>query len=194
MQRGFTLLETLVALLLVGMALAVALPAAAHLWGAGRTAAAARQMATDLQAMRWRSVAGRRAHGLLFERDGRGWFWRAAQDGNGNGMRTRDVRGGADPVLSGPHRIENRLEHVRLGFPPGGPFPRIPPERGLLDARDPIQFGRSDLVAFSHLGSGSSGTLYLTNGRDELFGVVLFGPTCRVRVWRYDVRARRWTL
>jgi len=57
-----------------------------------------------------------------------------------------------------------------------------------------VRFGRSDLVSFSPFGSSSSGTLYVTDGRRGLFAVVLFGPTARLRVWRFRPEERRWTL
>jgi hypothetical protein len=117
------------------------------------------------------------------------------EDGNGNGLRTAEIRRGVDPTISGPHHLQDRVEDVRLGFPPGGPFPRIPPRAGnIVDTDDPVQFGRSDIVAFSPLGRSSSGTLYITDGRRGLFGIVLFGPSTRVRVWRYDTVGGKWTL
>ena len=92
----------------------------------------------------------------------------------------------------GPDRPD-RVATIRLGFPPGGPFPRIPPNRGVIEnLDDPVQFGRSDVVSFSRLGRSSSGTVYLADGRESLFGVVLVGPSSRVRVWRFDARAGRW--
>jgi hypothetical protein len=57
-----------------------------------------------------------------------------------------------------------------------------------------VRFGRSDLVSFSPLGSASSGTIYVTDGRNALFAIVQFGPTSRLRVWRYRPLERRWTL
>ena len=51
-----------------------------------------------------------------------------------------------------------------------------------------------DLVSFGPEGSASSGTLYVTDGRRGLFAVVLFGPTARLRVWRFNPEERRWTL
>lgn len=180
---------------LVAAVLALALPAASLLRESGRSGAGARLMAGQLAAMRWRSVTLRKGHGLLFERDDEGWLWRIVEDGNGNGLRTAEVKRGVDPLLSGPHRLERSVEHVRLGFPPGGPFPRIPPKRGVItDTEDPIQFGRSNLVGFSPLGDASSGTLYVTDGREGLHGIVLFGPTARLRIWRYDPRSRTWSL
>ena len=117
------------------------------------------------------------------------------EDGNGNGLRTAEVRRGVDPTVSGPHHLQDQVEDVRLGFPPGGPFPRIPPRTGnIVDTDDPVQFGRSDIVAFSPLGRSSSGTLYVTDGRRGLFAIVLFGPATRARVWRYDSVGGKWSL
>ena len=78
------------------------------------------------------------------------------------------------------------MAHVRIGLP-SARVPEIPPGRAWLDPADPVQFGRSDLVAFGPFGSTSSGTLYLTDGT-ACWAVVLFGPTCRTRVWRWDAR------
>jgi hypothetical protein len=64
----------------------------------------------------------------------------------------------------------------------------------LVAGDDPVRFGRSDLVSFTPVGSASSGTLYVTDRRHALFAVVLFGPTARLRVWRFVPAERRWTL
>lgn len=184
---GYSLVEALVVLVFVALMTGLAVPALAELRARGRAAAGARYMAVLFQQMRWQSVARSRAHGLLFEHDGQGWTWRVVQDGNGNGMRTAEVSRGVDPTLSGPHRLDHVVEQVRPGFPGSGPFPRVPPRPGIIDdTTDPVQFGRSNLVSFTRLGRASSGTLYVTDGRRELYAVVLFGPTARVRVWRYD--------
>lgn len=194
-SRGLSLIELLTGLTLTGLALAAVVPAFAELGAAGRVAAGAREMAMTFHALRWKAAARHRSHGLLFERQGESWVWREVADGNGNGLRTAEVRAGTDPTLAGPFRMEARVRGVRLGLLPGEGIPRIPPRGGVLDdADDPVRFGRSDLVSFSPLGSASSGTLFLTDGKNELYGVVLFGPTSRVRVWRYDRRVGEWKL
>ncbi len=193
--RGLTLVEILVVLALLAIATLIALPATGTLRERGRTEAGAREMALLLQADRWKAVAVRRSRGLWFERRGESWIWWEVEDGNGNGLRTAEVRDGTDRILSGPHRLEDLVPEVTLGFPPGGPFPEIPPTPGnIADTMDPIQFGRSDVVSFSPTGSASSGTLYVTDRRRGLGAVVLFGPTARVRVWRLDPITGRWTL
>lgn len=194
-SSGITLVESMVVLFLGAVAIVAALPAAAYLRESGRAAAGAREVASTFQALRWKSVARRRAVGIFFERGTDGWIWWEVEDGNGNDLRVAEVRSGVDPVRSGPHRLGRRVERVEFGFPPIGSIPEIPPASGALgDGDDPIRFGRSDLVSFTPQGSASSGTLFVTDGRRGLFAVVLFGPTARVRVWRYDAWSRRWSL
>jgi prepilin-type N-terminal cleavage/methylation domain-containing protein len=194
-SRGFTLAELLAALAIVAIAVAVALPAAAALRDAGRAAAGARAMATVLSEQRWKSVAGRRTGGLQFRRGAQGWSWREVVDGNGNGLRSAEIARGVDRVVGGDCTLESRIEHVTLGFPPGGPYPEAPPGTDRVGpGDDPVRFGRSELVSFGAMGGSSSGTLYVTDGRSALYAVVLFGPSTRLRVWRWVPEERRWTL
>jgi prepilin-type N-terminal cleavage/methylation domain-containing protein len=194
-SKGYTLAELLAVLAIVAMAVAAALPAAATLRDAGRAAAGARTMATLLSAQRWKSVTAHRVLGLQFRKAGTNWTWREVADGNGNGLRTADIARGIDPVLTQDAALERQIENVTLGIPPGGPYPEAPPGTDMLSAGDdPVRFGRSDLISFSPVGSASSGTLYVTDGRRGFYAVVLFGPTARLRVWRYRPEERRWTL
>jgi hypothetical protein len=192
-ESGASLVEALVAMGVVAAVLLAAAPAVAQLRDAGRAGAAGRALAAKLREQRFRSVALRRSCGIHFERLSEGWVWREVRDGNGNGLRTAEIRSGTDPTVSGPHRVESLVSRARLGFPAGGPFPEIPPGTGTIaNTDDPVQFGASDIVSFSPLGGSSSGTLYLTDGGALLTAVVVYGPTVRVRVLRYDPRERTW--
>ncbi len=182
-------------LAIMAMAVAVALPAAAMLRDGGRAAAGARTMATLLSSQRWKSVAAHRTRGLQFRKSGSQWTWREVVDGNGNGLRTAEITRGVDPVLSQDDALERRVGNVVVGIPPGGPYPEAPPGTDVLTAADsPVRFGSSTLVSFSPVGSASSGTIYVTDGRRGFYAVVLFGPTARLRVWRYVPEEHRWTL
>ena len=192
---GFSQVELLVALTLLGLVAVLGIPAAADRLATSRASAAAREMALLLQSLRWRAVASSVSHGVLFEQVGASWSWVLVRDANGNGLSTAEVRSGTDVTLSGPHRFDDVLAGIVPGFPPAPGIPNIPPRSGAIsNLGDPVQFGASNLVSFSPLGSASSGTLYLTDGRHALRAVVLFGPTGRVRVWRLDTRERRWKL
>jgi hypothetical protein len=190
---GVGLVELLVVLVVAAAPLAITVPALAAGAAESRTAAGARELAMMLHACRWHSVARGVARGLAFRRDATGWYWLEVEDGNGNGLRTGEVADGTDAVRSPTRRLEHRVAGVTLGFP-AGPIPSIPPGRGPISRLDdPVRFGTTDIVSFGPLGSASSGTLYVTDWRN-LYAIVLFGPTARVRVWRYDEVQRRWTL
>lgn len=194
-SKGYTIAELLAVLAIVAMAVAVTLPAAAMLRDGGRAAAGARTMATLLSAQRWKSVTHHTTRGLQFRKIGGAWAWREVADGNGNGLRSAEITRGVDPILSDDARLERQVDDVTIGIPPGGPYPEAPPGTDMLTASDdPVRFGRSTIVSFSPVGSASSGTLYVTDGRRGFFAVVLFGPTARLRVWRFRPEERRWTL
>jgi type II secretory pathway pseudopilin PulG len=193
--RGASLVQLLVVIVLIGMVTALVAPAAAEMVADARAAAGARELASVLQSMRWKAVAANRSHGLFFALDVDGWHWFVVRDGNGNGLRTAEVRSGTDLTISGPHRLEYRVSGLYLGFPPAESIPALPPRSGnIADLTDPVKFGPSNLISFSPLGTASSGTLYLTDRRHALRAVVLFGPSVRVRVWRFDTREARWKL
>jgi len=194
-SKGFSLAELLVVLTVIAIAVAVGLPSAAAIRESGRAEAAARLLASRLSEQRFKSVATHATRGLQFRQLSSGWVFREVADGNGNGLRTAEITRGVDRVLTPDARLESLVEHVRIGIPPGGPYPEAPPGNQLLRAGDdPVRFGASDLVSFGPYGTTSSGTLYVTDGRSGLCAVVLFGPSSRLRVWRFLPEERRWTL
>jgi hypothetical protein len=54
-----------------------------------------------------------------------------------------------------------------------------------------VVFGSTDVVSFSPVGDASSGSLYVSDGR-MLAAIVLYGPTARARVYRYDAAREEW--
>lgn len=193
-SRGFSLAEILVVLAIVGAAAAITLPSAALFRDGGKAMAGARAMAVALSDQRWKAVAARRAHGLFFEQLPGGWAWREVEDGNGNGIRTAEVRNGTDRTAVPPRRLDAWIPGVRIGVPAGGPYPEAPPGTGVLhEGDDPVRFGAADIASFTPLGQSSSGTLYVTDGRSGLCAVVLFGPSARTRVWRWVAGEGKWT-
>jgi type II secretory pathway pseudopilin PulG len=189
-----TLLEAVAGLLVTALVAAAVMPAFASMRAEALTAAGARHLAVTLRALRWKSVAQGRGHGMYFVEDESGWCWYEVRDGNGNGLRTAEVGDGTDPTLAGPRRLEDVASGVGLGFPPGEAIPRIPPGSGwIADLADPIRIGNTNLLAFSPSGTSSSGTLYLTDGGKRLYAVVLYGRTAKIRVWRYAEANRQWT-
>lgn len=114
-------------------------------------------------------------------------------DGDGDGVRSRDIERGVDPRLRRPVPLRRIGASVRLGFPPGKP-PRDPgsPRRRLDRLDDPIRFNRSDMVSFSPIGTSTPGSLYFTDGVSRLAVVRVYGWTGKVKVLVYDAETEEW--
>ena len=142
-----------------------------------RTVGAARYLAGRLALARARAVARSANEALLFTAEG-GTYWVATyRDGNGNGVRMRDINAGIDPVVEEPVRFSDLFPRVSLGVndPAGASTPEA-----------------SVLMSFTPIGTATSGTLYL-RGRDaSQYAVRVLGATGRTRLLRYVAATRRW--
>lgn len=193
-SAGFSLLEILV-VLAVSVALAALLtPPLLSLTALLRTRLAATEVVAALrQAQAW-AVRHDARVAVKFRRsaDGRVTFG-LYRDGDGDGVRSRDIETGVDPPVEPPHPLLHLGRAIRFGFPPG-PMPSDPgdPRRRLGRPEDPIRFNRSDLASFSPLGGSTPGSIYVTDGRRELFVVRVLGRTGRIRMERYDRDRDTW--
>lgn len=177
-------------LLLLGVSAAVALPSLRTGLAGMRAAAAARHLAARVQSTRVRAVMGSVRTGLRFEREGGGYRYATFADGDGDGLRARDVRSGVDARLTPFERIGDRFPGVVLGI--ADTVPAIS-NRGTLPAgADPIRFGASDTLTFSPLGTATSGTLYLHDRAGRQFAVRVLGATGRTRILEFSAAAASW--
>jgi hypothetical protein len=100
-------------------------------------------------------------------------------DGNFNGVRKDDINKGIDRRVAGPFFLDAQAPGVRVGINPG--TPAIPPDTGILDVKDPIRFGPSDMLSFSPLGTATPGTFYLA-GQASQAAVRVTPGSARVRL------------
>jgi hypothetical protein len=113
------------------------------------------------------------------------------RDGNGDGVRTKEIEKGIDPPARGSHGWDRG--DVRIGILHGV---RVPdpsdPTRPLSGIDDPVRFNRSDICSFSPLGECTPGSLYLTDGRSRMAVVRVYNRTGRIRVLYFTAGSRRW--
>ena len=189
-SAGFSLVEASVVLLLLGVSAAVALPSLRTGLDGMRADAAARHLAALVQSTRVRAVTGSVRVGLRFEREGGRYRYATFADGDGDGLRARDVRSGVDARLTPFERIGDRFPGVVLGV--AETVPGISNRGTLAAGSDPIRFGASDTLTFSPLGTSTSGTLYLHDRSGRQFAVRVLGATGRTRILEFAEATDSW--
>ena len=188
--RGYSFLE-----LMMVMALGVTLTATAipqYLTGLDdlRASGAAHHLSGRLQRARMEAVMRSAAVGVKFTQiPGGGYSFAVYQDGNRNGVLTRDIRRGIDRLITAAERLPDQFPGVEFGAIPG-----LPPvdADGTAPGSDPIRLGSGSIASFSALGTATSGTVYIRGRRDAQYAVRIFGETGRTRMLKFEPRTRQW--
>jgi prepilin-type N-terminal cleavage/methylation domain-containing protein len=178
---GFTLLELLFVMALVLVLSGIAIPQTLATIDASRATAAARYLSGRLQLARTLAVQRSAAVAIRFETDGRDVRFSMYQDGNHNGVRTRDIEVNIDRQIEQPVRLSELF--------PGADFGLTVDQQNA----DPIQLGGPDLLTFTPAGTSTSGSLYLKGRDGSQYAVRVLGATGRTRLQRYDERKRKWS-
>ncbi len=189
---GFSLVEALVVVAMLATVAGIAVPLLSSSLNALRAGGAARYLSGRLNLAR--SEAVKRSVHVALRIEGRDTGYRYAfyADGNGDGVRTRDIARGLDYQIMAPERIDEKFGGVTFGILDG--VTPIDDSEPLPAGSDPVRFGRSDILSFSPLGSSTAGTLYLQGRGRQQMAVRVLGVTGRVRVLRFDFSSRKWTL
>ena len=186
-----SLAEMLATITIAALGVGVTVPSVSTMLKTRKLSMAARDLALELQRARMEAVAKGSYVGVLFDRSGGRDRWRLHRDGGTRGIHSSEIRSGDDPPIGPPFDLAARYPGIRLGIAASG-SPKIPPSPGTLSPTDdPVAFSGSDIFSASPTGESSTGTLYLTDGAD-MRGVVVYGPTGRIRIWRYEGTTGRW--
>lgn len=185
-EHGHTLIELLFVVSLVATVLGIAVPVLSDTIDSHRTASAARYLASRVHLARLEAVKRSTYVGLKFEPSGRDYTFAAYVDGNGNGIRSADIRSGVDPPLLPAERLSDNFTGVSFGLMAG-----VPEVNGPAASPDGVRVGATRILSLGANGTATSGTLYL-HGRRRQFAVRVLGVTARTRVLFYDVKAGKW--
>lgn len=190
---GFSLVELLVALTLLALVVTLAVPPLQRASAAVRLRLAAQEVASAMRLAKSAAVLHSARVAVKFRTAGNGRVsYTLYRDGDGDGVRNRDIERGVDPPLQRAEVLRHLGAGIHFGFPAGRP-PRKPSGRGRIGRRtDPIRFNRSDLASFDPLGTSTPGSVYLTDGRDRLAVVRLYHRSGKVQVLVYDPRSETW--
>ena len=117
---------------------------------------------------------------LHFHSDRRGTWFSVVEDGNGDGVRTRDIDQRTDRMIDDRVLLSDLFPGASIGLAEGTP------------AADAVALGGTAILSFSPNGTATSGSVYIV-GRDRTqWAVRVLGATGRARVLRYDRAGAAW--
>ena len=185
---GASVLEILFALSASATAAAIAIPVVDGAVDELRTAMAARYIEGKIRSARMDAVRRSRAVALRFDAAEPGdYAYAAFGDGNGDGVRSSDIRDGVDIALGPAERLLERFPGVAFGLAAG--LPDADGREGT--GEDGLRIGTARLLSMSSDGTATSGTLYI-RGRRGQYAVRVLGATGRTRMLQYDSGSRSW--
>jgi type II secretory pathway pseudopilin PulG len=154
-----------------------------------QTLGAARYVSSRLQLARMEAITRSANVAMQFTSTNATYTFTVYEDGNGNGVLSRDIQRGTDPEVRRGERLPDQFSGVDFGAVPE--LPAVDPS-GTAPGTDPIKLGSSDMVSFSPLGTSTSGSLYVRGRKNAQYAVRIYGETGKTRVLRFDGRNRVW--
>jgi type II secretory pathway pseudopilin PulG len=185
---GYSLLEALFALALASILGGIAFANVSSALDDFRTQSAVRFVAGQMQFARATAVAHSANTAFRFTGASPSFNFRLFEDGNGDGVRSRDIDEGVDRPLGFDDRLSRQFPGVDFGVLADLPgADGSPPPAG-----DPIKLGASNMTVFTPLGTASSGSLYVLGPRQLQYVVRIYGETGRTRILKFNPRTRSW--
>jgi len=186
-EHGVSVLEVLFALATTVTVGALAMAMTSTAVDEMRTAVAARYVAGRIGSTRIDAVRRGSAVALRFEAVDGEYMYAPYEDGNGNGVRTAEIREGIDRPLGPFERLRDKFPGVQFELMPG-----VPDADGQAGTgADGIRIGSARILTMSVDGTATSGTLYI-RGRRGQYAVRVLGVTGRTRMLQYQPGDRTW--
>jgi type II secretory pathway pseudopilin PulG len=188
-SAGLTLIELMLTLAIGATVTGMAIPLANDAIDEIRTASAARYVAARIGSVRLDAVRHSQATALRFENTNEGGEYRFTPiaDGNGNGIRSTEVRDGTDQAIGPPERLCEKFAGVNFGL-----MADLPDADGQSGTgQEGVRIGSARILTMSSDGTATSGTLYI-RGRRSQYAVRILGVTGRTRVLHYQPQTRTW--
>jgi hypothetical protein len=187
-SHGYSVIELTFVSGLIATLSGVAVPQVARALDEYRTAGAVRYLTSRLARARMEAVIRSTEVAVSFTPDAEGGSYAVYMDGNGDGVRTRDIQQRTDPLLMQAEHLRDNFAGVAFEVPSGLP----PVESGSPTDGDPLKLGASNLLSFSPLGTSSTGSVYIRGRGGAQYVIRAYGQTGKVRALKYDPRNRQW--
>ena len=189
-DRGYTLIDAVCAAAVCTIMGAIVVPVIGGTLDRERTIIATQFVAGQLQRARLEALKRARMVAVHLVIAGERTSLQLFVDGDGDGVRQHDIDQGIDPPLAPQEFVDDRSRGMSLRI--NQSVVDIGGAGELAAGDDPLRIGNTALLAFSPLGSSTSGTLYIAGHRGPQMAIRVFGGTGRVRVMTFDAQTRQW--
>jgi hypothetical protein len=152
--------------------------------------AAATEQRTQFHLARSRAISRNANCGMKFVLLGGEWHFAVYQDGDGDGVRSDDIKSGKDWLVTRPRVVLPSSRAVTIGLldvavkDPDGDL--------LSPGKSPVAFNQSAICSFSPMGESTPGTIYITDRALDLYAVRVYGATAKIRILRYVRATGKW--
>lgn len=187
---GYSLVEILTVLALGATLAMFVAPTAQGIYAGVRIHTAGSEAAMTFRVARLAALRSGRETAVRIETFPGGYRLGIYRDGNGNGVRNKEIASGKDPSAPGSHGWDRGDVTISILKNVPVPDPSEPSKK--LDPSDPVRFNSSNLCSFSPLGECTPGSLYLSDGRSRMAVVRVYNRTGRIRVLYYKAGSPRW--
>jgi len=178
-MSGFSLIEALAALAILGLAIAIAVSNLQDFERKSDLARLARQIAADALRCRMEALVSCRNVGLVFgDVEDRSYYVMVA-DGDNDGVSRADFLRGVDRALGPKVWVHFLSMGARLGVPAAWRVPD-PSGGGTIEGRG-LRIGTSGIISFSSTGGATPSSVYFNDGRERVLVVRINGDLGRVR-------------
>lgn len=189
--RGFSLLELLTVIAILGLISLVTIPAFSSIQRRRIVRAAAGEMRGIFGLTRSQAITRSRHVAIKFSQIGGEWQYATFIDGNGNGVRNAEITSGVDRPMQPFRNVLQAAGAGRIGFPPYS-IPDPDTGRPMPPQASPVRFNSSTLCSFSPIGESTNGSIFVTDGSDNVAMLRVYGPDARIRVSLFDRATGRW--
>jgi len=186
---GFSLIELVVSLAVIATLGALTVPQINRGLEHWRARGAASYVASRFAVARMQALQHNTNVAIRFERVGSVIQIASYEDGNGDGVKSKDIAAGVDWPVAPIERIDELFPGVSFGFEANA---TLTDGTSVASGADPIRFGSTDLVSFSPIGTATSGTVYLHGSGGWQYAIVVLGATARTRTIQFDPKALAW--
>ena len=191
-NRGTSLPELLTVFAIIGLISLVAIPALSSIHRRKVTRAAAAEIRGIFALTRSQAIARARNVAIKFTQAGSDWQYATYVDGNGNGVRNADIASGKDRMVLPWRKVLQGSGIGRIGFPTYS-VPDPDTGKAVPPHASPVRFNQSTLCSFSPIGESTNGSIFLTDGSDNVAMVRVYGLDSRIRLFTFDRATGKWT-